>query len=174
MHRKPTGYLLVLGIVALLVVGVALVGCGGGDETTTTAAPTVTTATGADTTTAPSSDTTAAAGGTNVTGTKYTFAESNPVASNQHQMAFSYGKKEMCKLLGADFVTADANITPAKQVADIETFIQQKVDGISSLDPGPRRGHRRVQEGPGRRHQRSHREQPRRLRDHVSSSRSRT
>lgn len=138
MHRKNTGYLLVLGIVALLIIGAALVGCGGGDETTTTAAPTVTTSTGADTAAAPSSDTTAAAGGTKVTGTKYTFAEDNPVASNQHQMAFSYGKQAMCDLLGAKFVTADANITPAKQVADIETFIQQKMDGISTwtLDQG--------------------------------------
>jgi len=138
MHKKSTGYLLVLGVVALLVVGVVLVGCGGGDETTTTAAPTATTAGGTETTAAPSSDTTAAPGGTQVTGDKYTFAESNPVASNQHQMAFSYGKQEMCGLLGAEFITADANITPAKQVADIETFIQQKVDGISSwtLDQG--------------------------------------
>lgn len=136
MLRKPTGYLLVLGIVALLVVGAALVGCGG--ATTTTVAPTATTANGTDTTAVPSSDTTVVPGGTNVTGEKYTFAEDNPVASNQHQMAFSYGKKEMCKLLGADFITADANITPAKQVADIETFIQQKVDGISAwtLDQG--------------------------------------
>jgi ribose transport system substrate-binding protein len=68
----------------------------------------------------------------------YKFAESNPVASNQHQMAFNYGKKAMCKLVSADFVSADANLSPAKQIADIETFIQQKVDGITSwtLDQG--------------------------------------
>ncbi|MCZ7663861.1 MAG: sugar ABC transporter substrate-binding protein [Thermoleophilia bacterium] len=130
MHRRPTTYLLALGIVALLVVGVALVGCGGGDDTTTTAASTATTTGGP--------DTTPMSGGTTVTGDKYTFAEDNPVASNQHQMAFSYGKQAMSGLLGAEFITADANITPAKQVADIETFIQQKVDGISTwtLDQG--------------------------------------
>ncbi len=66
------------------------------------------------------------------------FAESNPVASNQHQMAFNYGKKKMCELVGADFISADANLSPAKQIADIESFIQQKVDGITSwtLDQG--------------------------------------
>lgn len=96
-------------LVAVLVMAVlALAGCGNG-ETTTTAA-----------------------------GQSFTFAESNPVASNQHQMAFEYGKREMCKLLGAEFITADANITPSKQVADIETFIQQGADGITSwtLDQG--------------------------------------
>ena len=69
---------------------------------------------------------------------EYKFAECNPVASNQHQMAFNYGKKEMCKLVGAKFISADANLSPAKQIADIETFIQQKVNGITSwtLDQG--------------------------------------
>jgi ribose transport system substrate-binding protein len=132
--------LVVLGVLALLAF--AAVGCG--SSTTTTAAPTTTaaaattTSAAAATTTTAAATTTTAAGGTNINGTKYTFAESNPVASNQHQMAFSYGKQEMCKLVGAAFVTADANITPAKQVADIETFIQQKVNGISSwtLDQG--------------------------------------
>ena len=68
----------------------------------------------------------------------YKFAESNPVASNQHQMAFNYGKKEMCKLVGAKFISADANLSPSKQIADIDTFIQQKVNGITSwtLDQG--------------------------------------
>ncbi len=66
------------------------------------------------------------------------FAESNPVASNQHQMAFHYGKEQMCKLVHARFISADANLSPAKQVADINTFIQQKVNGITSwtLDQG--------------------------------------
>lgn len=66
------------------------------------------------------------------------FAESNPVASNQHQMAFHYGKQQMCKLVGAKFLSADANLSPSKQIADINTFIQQKVNGITSwtLDQG--------------------------------------
>lgn len=69
---------------------------------------------------------------------KYKFAESNPVASNQHQMAFNYGKQEMCKLVGADFISADANLSASKQVADIDTFILQKVNGLTSwtLDQG--------------------------------------
>ena len=68
----------------------------------------------------------------------FKFAESNPVASNQHQMAFNYGKKEMCKLVGAKFISADSNLSAGKQVADIDTFIMQKVNGITSwtLDQG--------------------------------------
>ena len=68
----------------------------------------------------------------------YKYAESNPVASNQHQMAFNYGKQEMCKLVGAEFISADANLSPGKQVADVDTFILQKVNGITSwtLDQG--------------------------------------
>jgi ribose transport system substrate-binding protein len=71
-------------------------------------------------------------------GDDYKFAESNPVASNQHQMAFNYGKQEMCKLVGAKFISADANLSPGKQVADIDTFILQKVNGVTSwtLDQG--------------------------------------
>ena len=134
-HRKLLVAFLMIGVLSLIAF--AAVGCGSSTTTTNAPATTATTA-AATTTTAAATTTTAAAGGTKVTGTKYKFAESNPVASNQHQMAFNYGKQEMCKLLGADFITADANITPAKQVADIETFIQQKVDGISSwtLDQG--------------------------------------
>lgn len=69
---------------------------------------------------------------------KLLFAESNPVASNQNQIMFHYGKEQMCKLLGAKLISADANLSPAKQVADINTFIQQKVNGITSwtLDQG--------------------------------------
>jgi len=69
---------------------------------------------------------------------KLKFAESNPVASNQHQMAFNYGKKAMCKLVGAELISADANLSPDKQIADIDTFIQLKVKGITSwtLDQG--------------------------------------
>lgn len=111
-----------IAIVALVgLLATVLTGCGG--TATTTAATTATTA--------PATTATTAA-------QKLVFAESNPVASNQHQMAFEHGKREMCKIVGADFITADANITPAKQVADIETFIQQKVNGITSwtLDQG--------------------------------------
>lgn len=77
-------------------------------------------------------------GGFAIAQQKFTFAESNPVASNQHQMAFSYGKKEMAKLVGGNLITADANLSPSKQVTDIDTFILQKVNGITSwtLDQG--------------------------------------
>ena len=76
--------------------------------------------------------------GTVTAGDTYKFAESNPVASNQHMMAFNYGKQEMCKLVGAEFISADANLSASKQVADIDTFILQKVNGITSwtLDQG--------------------------------------
>ncbi|NCU33271.1 MAG: sugar ABC transporter substrate-binding protein, partial [Candidatus Moranbacteria bacterium] len=71
-------------------------------------------------------------------GQKFKFAESNPVGSNQHQMAFNYGKHQMCKILGAEFISADANLSASKQIADIDTFILQKVNGITSwtLDQG--------------------------------------
>jgi len=126
-RRKVHGVsIAIVAIIGLLVA--ALAGCGG--TTTTTAGTTATTAPGATTTAGESTTTTA--------GQKLVFAESNPVASNQHQMAFEHGKREMCKIVGAEFITADANITPAKQVSDIETFIQQKVNGITSwtLDQG--------------------------------------
>ncbi|MHB1344295.1 MAG: sugar ABC transporter substrate-binding protein [Thermoleophilia bacterium] len=125
MRTRFTRYFVWLSAVALLITGLAVVGCGG-DATTTTAAPTDTTAGATDTTAAPT-DTTAAPA-----------MDLKFAASNQHQMAFSYGKSEMAKLVGAEFITADANLTPAKQVTDIDTFISQKVNGITSwtLDQG--------------------------------------
>ena len=125
-NRKTIGVIIaIVTLIALLATSLA--GCG---STTTTAAPQATETTASATSTTGETPTTEAK--------KLVFAESNPIASNQHQMAFEHGKREMCKILGAEFITADANITPAKQVADIETFIQQKVDGIVSwtLDQG--------------------------------------
>lgn len=121
-----------VGIVLLVVLVAGLIaGCGGTATTTAPPATTGTTAPGTTASTAPATTATTSA-------EKLVFAESNPVASNQHQMAFEHGKREMCEIVGADFITADANITPAKQVSDIETFIQQKVNGITSwtLDQG--------------------------------------
>lgn len=128
--KKTLGVM--IGIVALIgLLSLALVGCG--ETTTTTASPETTVPASPETTTGAADEDNDA-----TEGKKLVFAESNPIASNQHQMAFEHGKREMCKILGVDFVTADANITPAKQVADIETFIQQEVDGICSwtLDQG--------------------------------------
>jgi len=127
--RKSTSALVGIVFLTVLLMGL-LAGCG---NTTTTATP-ATSATTASSTAASSEATTETTAATQ----NVKFAESNPVASNQHQMAFEHGKRAMCELLDADFITADANITPAKQVSDIETFIQQKVNGITSwtLDQG--------------------------------------
>lgn len=124
--RKSTGASVGVVLLIILLVGL-LAACG----STTTTAP----ASSDTSSTTASSDSTT---GTTVAVEGLKFAESNPVASNQHQMAFEHGKRAMCELLGAEFITADANITPAKQVSDIETFIQQKVNGITSwtLDQG--------------------------------------
>jgi ribose transport system substrate-binding protein len=115
----------IVAVVAVLLVAVAIAGCGG---TTTTTAPAGTETTGAatETTTAPG------------TGEKLVFAECSPVASNQHQMAFAYGRAQMAKNLGVEFFATDANLSSAKQVADIDSFILRKVNGImtATLDPG--------------------------------------
>lgn len=114
--KTSIGFVAIITVLALAIV--ALAGCGNGGTTTTAAGNGGTTTTAA--------------------GEVYKFAESNPVASNQHQMAFEYGKREMCKLLGAEFVSANAELSPDKQVSDIDTFIQMGVAGISSwtLDQG--------------------------------------
>jgi ribose transport system substrate-binding protein len=133
--RAQRWYLAV--VVVLLVVGmVCVAGCG---STSTTAAAT-TQSTGAATTqtTAAPTDTSATTGTTSAPAQKLTFAECSPVASNQHQMAFTYGRKQMCDLLGADFITTDANLSTTKMVSDVESFILRKVNGITSsiFDPG--------------------------------------
>lgn len=123
---------IILTVLLLGVVALAAIGCG--DSATTTTAPPTTAVAGTSATgltffdywTPPAGD------------AKLSFAECSPVASNQHQMAFTYGKQEMAKLYGADFTVTDANLSSTKQIADLDTFIQKKVNGIVTwtLDQG--------------------------------------
>jgi ribose transport system substrate-binding protein len=64
--------------------------------------------------------------------------ESSPVASNPNQQAITYGENQAAKKLGMTVKTLDANLSPDKQVSDIDTFINLKVQGIITwtLDPG--------------------------------------
>lgn len=64
--------------------------------------------------------------------------ESSPIASNPNQQAITFGQQQVAKQLGWKLKTLDANLSPDKQVADIDTFISLKVAGITSwtLDPG--------------------------------------
>jgi ABC-type sugar transport system substrate-binding protein len=147
-----------LTILVLSLVALVAVGCGGtttttkAPATTTTAAPaTTTTAAPATTTTAApaTTTTTAASANQNPTGLVFLdkwkaptgapfFAECSPVASNQHQIAWTYGMKQMAALYGAKFTSTDANLSSTKQIADLDTFIQQGANGITTwtLDQG--------------------------------------
>jgi ribose transport system substrate-binding protein len=63
---------------------------------------------------------------------------SNPIASIPGQQAFIYGAKQAAAHYGFALKVLDANLSADKQVSDIDTFISQHVDGITSwtLDPG--------------------------------------
>ena len=64
--------------------------------------------------------------------------ESSPVASNPNQQAITYGEDQAAKQYGMTVKTLDANLSPDKQVSDIDTFINLKVAGIITwtLDAG--------------------------------------
>ncbi len=64
--------------------------------------------------------------------------ESSPVLSNPNQQAIAHGEDLAAKLEGWSVKHLDANLSPSKQVSDIDTFINLKVKGIITwtLDPG--------------------------------------
>jgi ribose transport system substrate-binding protein len=64
--------------------------------------------------------------------------ESSPVASNPNQQAITYGQREAAKRLGWRFRSLDANLSPDKQVSDIDTLINLGAKGIITwtLDAG--------------------------------------
>jgi ribose transport system substrate-binding protein len=64
--------------------------------------------------------------------------ESSPVASNPNQQAITYGQREAAKKLGWRFRSLDANLSPDKQVSDIDTLINLGAKGIVTwtLDAG--------------------------------------
>jgi ribose transport system substrate-binding protein len=64
--------------------------------------------------------------------------ESSPVASNPNQQAITRGEDLAAKSYGWTVKTLDANLSPDKQVSDVDTFISLKVAGLITwtLDPG--------------------------------------
>jgi len=64
--------------------------------------------------------------------------ESSPVASNPNQQAITRGEDLAAKHYGWTVKTLDANLSPDKQVSDVDTFINLKVSGLITwtLDPG--------------------------------------
>jgi ribose transport system substrate-binding protein len=64
--------------------------------------------------------------------------ESSPIASNPNVHAVSYGGEEAAKQLGWGYRVLDANLSPDKQVSDIDTLINLGVKGLITLtlDPG--------------------------------------
>lgn len=64
--------------------------------------------------------------------------ESSPVGSNPNQRAITVGQQVIAREFGFAFKTLDANLSPDKQVSDVDTFISQGAKGITSwtLDPG--------------------------------------
>jgi ribose transport system substrate-binding protein len=67
-----------------------------------------------------------------------TIGESSPVASNPNQQAITYGERQAAKKFGWTVKMLDANLSPDKQVSDVDTFVNLKVKGIVTwtLDPG--------------------------------------
>jgi ribose transport system substrate-binding protein len=64
--------------------------------------------------------------------------ESSPVLSNPNQQAIAYGEDQAAKHFGWTVKHLDANLSPDKQVSDVDTFINLKVKGLITwtLDPG--------------------------------------
>lgn len=64
--------------------------------------------------------------------------ESSPVASNPNQQAITYGLRLATRKYGFSLKSLDANLSPDRQVSDIDTFITLNAKGIASwtLDPG--------------------------------------
>jgi ribose transport system substrate-binding protein len=64
--------------------------------------------------------------------------ESSPVLSNPNQQAIAHGEDLAAKQFGWSVKHLDANLSPSKQVSDVDTFINLKVKGMITwtLDPG--------------------------------------
>ena len=78
----------------------------------------------------------AASGAKSATGLR--LGESSPVLSNPNQQAIAHGEDLAAKLEGWSVKHLDANLSPSKQVSDVDTFINLNVKGIITwtLDPG--------------------------------------
>ena len=64
--------------------------------------------------------------------------ESSPVLSNPNQQAIAHGEDLAAKQYGWTVKHLDANLSPSKQVSDVDTFVNLGVKGIITwtLDPG--------------------------------------
>ena len=64
--------------------------------------------------------------------------ESSPVLSNPNQQAIAHGEDLAAKQEGWSVKHLDANLSPSKQVSDVDTFVNLGVKGIITwtLDPG--------------------------------------
>jgi ribose transport system substrate-binding protein len=64
--------------------------------------------------------------------------ESSPVLSNPNQQAIAHGEDLAASQYGWSVKHLDANLSPSKQVSDVDTFINLKVKGLITwtLDPG--------------------------------------
>src|SRR5690348_5157377 len=64
--------------------------------------------------------------------------ESSPVLSNPNQHAIAHGEDLAAKQEGWSVKHLDANLSPSKQVSDVDTFVHLNVKGIITwtLDPG--------------------------------------
>lgn len=112
--------------IAALVAGLAvLAGCGGSDDSSTAAS-----SSGGD-------SSTAGGGGE---GGEIVYA--SPVASQPGQQEVFKGMEDAAKELGWSASVLDSNLSPEKQVSNIETAVNKKVKAIGSatLDPGAAAG----------------------------------
>ncbi|ADB50463.1 sugar ABC transporter substrate-binding protein [Conexibacter woesei] len=99
------------GLAALALAGLVVAGCGSGDK--------------------------GSGGGSTAASTsqhdrKIVVGYSDPVGSNQAQQAVYRAQKEAAKQLGWEIVHLDANLSPSKQLSDIDSMISRKVDAINS------------------------------------------
>ena len=71
-------------------------------------------------------------------GRRVQLGESSPVLSNPNQQAIAHGEDLAAKQEGWTVKHLDANLSPSKQVSDVDTFINLGVKGIITwtLDPG--------------------------------------
>jgi len=79
-----------------------------------------------------------AAGGTLAAQPKVVVGSAHPILAGQpDQQALLLGQKKVAKILGWQVIALDAQLSPDKQIAAIDTFTTKKVEGITtfSLDP---------------------------------------
>lgn len=70
--------------------------------------------------------------------TDATVGYASPVATQPNQIDIDQGMERTAEQYGWDFEVLDSDLSPDKQVSDVDTFISQDFDGSSfwSLDPG--------------------------------------